>query len=32
MTIPDYAAFGVLNVAAVFADRKQRVAPVPPVR
>jgi hypothetical protein len=38
MTIPDYVAFGVLialfvaNVAAAFADRKQRMGPVPPVR
>jgi hypothetical protein len=38
MTIPDYVAFGVLialfvaNVVAVFADRKQRISPVPPVR
>jgi hypothetical protein len=38
MTIPDYVAFGVLiaffvvNVVAVFADRKQRRGPVPPVR
>jgi hypothetical protein len=38
MTIPDYVAFGVLivlfvlNVVALFADRKQRIGPVPPVR
>jgi hypothetical protein len=38
MTIPDYVAFGVLivlfvlNVVLVFADRKQRIGPIPPAR
>jgi hypothetical protein len=38
MTIPDYVAFGVLialflaNVVVLFADRKQRIGPVPPVQ